>query len=87
MGVAERHQTRSHLIETVARSDLLTSEEFRNLLLVLDRRERVMVLLAGSTALRPGELFGLRWEDVDFREQLIRVTHSIYPLKASQRTQ
>ena len=58
--------------------DLLTSEEFRNLLSILDPRERVMVLLAGSTALRRGELFGLRWEDVDFPEQLIRVTHSIY---------
>jgi integrase len=58
--------------------DLLTSEEFRNLLRVLDKRERVMVLLAGSTALRRGELFGLRWEDVDFEEQIIRVTHSIY---------
>ena len=58
--------------------DLLTAEEFRNLLRELDPRERVMVLLAGSTALRRGELFGLRWEDVDFQEQLIRVTHSIY---------
>ena len=58
--------------------DLLTDEEFRNLLRELDKRERVMVLLAGSTALRRGEMFGLRWEDVDFREQLVRVTHSIF---------
>jgi integrase len=58
--------------------DLLTTEEFRSLLRELDDRERVMVLLAGSTALRRGEMFGLRWEDVDFEEQLVRVTHSIY---------
>ena len=58
--------------------DLLTCEEFRDLLRVLDQRERVMVLLAGSTALRRGELFALRWKDVDLREQLVRVTHSIY---------
>jgi integrase len=58
--------------------DLLTAEEFRHLLGELDQRERVMVLLAGSTALRRGEMFGLRWEDVDFREQLVRVTHAIY---------
>jgi integrase len=37
-----------------------------------------MVLLDGSTALRRGEMFGLRWEDVDLEEHLVRVTHSIY---------
>ena len=58
--------------------DLLTTEEFRSLLCELEDRERVMVLLAGSTALRRGEMFGLRWEDVDFEEHLVRVTHSIY---------
>ena len=58
--------------------DLLSPEEFRNLLRELGQREQVMVLLAGSTALRRGEMFGLRWEDVDFREQLVQVTHAIY---------
>jgi integrase len=58
--------------------DLLTTEEFRSLLRELGDRERVMVLLAGSTALRRGEMFGLRWENVDFDEHLVRVTHSVY---------
>jgi integrase len=58
--------------------DLLTPKEFRDLLRELEDRERVMVLLAGSTALRRGEMFGLRWEDVDLDEHLVRVTHSIY---------
>jgi integrase len=58
--------------------DLLTPEEFQSLLHELDDRERAMVLLDGSTALRRGEMFGLRWENVDFEEHLVRVTHSIY---------
>jgi len=58
--------------------EILTTQEFRDLVCDLDQRERVIVLLAGSTALRRGELFGLRWEDVDFEKQLVRVTHSIF---------
>jgi hypothetical protein len=35
----------------------LAAQEFRDLVRQLDQRERVIVLLAGSTALRRGELF------------------------------
>ena len=38
----------------------------------------MIVMLAGSTALRRSELFGLRWEDVDFEQQIVSVTHSIF---------
>jgi integrase len=58
--------------------EILTYLEFRKLVCELDQRERVMVLLAGSTALRRGEMFGLRWEDVDFKQQVVLVTHSIF---------
>ncbi len=58
--------------------EILTTQEFRDLVRELNERERVIVLLAGSTALRRGELFGLRWEHVDFQQQLVRVTHSIF---------
>jgi integrase len=58
--------------------DILTTEEFRALVSQLDPREQIIVLLAGSTALRRGELFGLRWEDIDFDQQLVNVTHSIF---------
>jgi integrase len=57
--------------------ETLAPEEFRRLVCELAHRERVIVMLAGSTALRRSELFGLRWENVDFEQQLVRVTHSI----------
>lgn len=58
--------------------EILTTQEFRNLVCELEQREQVIVLLAGSTALRRGELFDLRWEDVDFEQQLVKVTHAIF---------
>jgi integrase len=38
---------------------------------------RTMILLASVTGLRRGELFGLKWEDVDFNEAEIRVVRSV----------
>lgn len=38
---------------------------------------RTLILLASVTGLRRGELFGLKWEDVDFKEAEIRVVRSI----------
>jgi len=57
--------------------ETLTPEEFRRLVCELDQRERAIVMLDGSTALRRSELFALRWEDIDFEQELVRVTHSI----------
>jgi integrase len=38
---------------------------------------RTLILLASVTGLRRGELFGLKWEDVDFVEAEIRVVRSV----------
>jgi integrase len=38
---------------------------------------RAMILFAAYTAMRPGELFALRWEDIDVQRSLIRVKHSL----------
>jgi len=57
--------------------DILDIAEIRALLAELKLRERVLVLLAVTTGLRRGELFGLKWKDVDFDQLQISVTRSI----------
>jgi integrase len=58
--------------------DVLTPAEFQGLLGELPERERVMVLLAGATGLRRGEMIALRWRDIDFESGLANVTRSIW---------
>jgi integrase len=56
--------------------DVLTPIEFKRLVDELPLRERVMVLLAGTTGLRRSELFALTWHDVDFATFQIAVNKS-----------
>jgi integrase len=56
--------------------DVLTPAEFQTLLQELPLRERVAVLLAGSTGLRRSELFALRWSDINFNTIEVAVTRS-----------
>jgi integrase len=58
--------------------DILSAEEFQALVQDLPGRARLMVLLAGSTGLRRGELVGLRWGDIDFQSGQADVTRSVW---------
>jgi integrase len=56
--------------------DVLTPEEFDALQRELPLRERVMVLLAGTTGLRRSELIALQWQDIDFNSLEVRIKKS-----------
>jgi integrase len=56
--------------------EVLTPQEFQDLLSELGVRERTMVLLAGSTGLRRSEWVALRWSDVNFQTLEVAVTRS-----------
>jgi integrase len=56
--------------------DVLTPNEFRALLSHLERRDRAMVVLAGSTGLRRSELIALTWGDIAFDRFEITVRRS-----------
>lgn len=56
---------------------VLTPVEIAALLSELRDPFNALILLVSVTGLRRGELFGLKWEDVDFKEAEIRVVRSI----------
>ena len=51
----------------------LTTEEVRRLLKACPRRYRPLLAIAVFTGMRIQEILGLAWEDIDFRERVIRV--------------
>lgn len=56
-------------------------DEIRSILAVLsdfDRDAWLMTLTAILTGLRQGEQFALRWEDIDWKHNLIRVRRELY---------
>jgi len=66
----------------VARPEIafLSPEDVRTLLAAAGGdRYRTLYLLAISTGLRPGELFALRWSDIDVKAGKIVVTHTLDP--------
>ncbi len=56
--------------------DILTPDEFKSLLNELPQRERVMVMLVGTTGLRRSELIALIWQDIDFETLQVDINKS-----------
>lgn len=56
----------------------LTPEQVRQLVFALREPYRTIVLTAVLTGLRPSELFGLYWTDLDFEKQTMQISRSYY---------
>ena len=56
----------------------LTPEQVRQLVFALREPYRTIVLTAVLTGLRPSELFGLYWTDLDFQNQTMQISRSYY---------
>ena len=56
----------------------LRLEEIQALLGNCEGNTRLIVLTAILTGMRRGELFGLRWEDVEWQQNVIRVRQALY---------
>jgi integrase len=39
---------------------------------------RALILFAGYTGMRPGERFGLEWDDIDFERMRVRISRRVY---------
>ena len=57
--------------------DVLTPLEIRGILGELSEPARTVTMLAAITGMRRGELFGLKWEDLDFGGRTIRIVRSL----------
>jgi len=57
--------------------DILTPVEIRGILSELPEPARTVTMLAAITGMRRGELFGLKWEDLDLERQTIRIVRSL----------
>jgi integrase len=57
--------------------EVLLPSEINRLAYSLRNREKTLVLLAAGTGLRMSELFGLKWQDVDFAGKQVSVLRSI----------
>lgn len=59
----------------------LTAEEVKRLLEAVDEhypQRYAEVAVLARCGLRPGELYALKWEDVDFADQIIRIERSVW---------
>jgi integrase len=62
----------------VVRAQVLTPAQIGSLVKTLFSPYREMVLLAAVSGVRPSELWGLRWEDLDEQAQAIHVRRRLY---------
>jgi integrase len=78
-GWAERNPIREvrQSAKRLQEPDVLAPGEVTALLEELPEPARTITLIAATTGMRRGELFGLKWEDVDVANQKVRIVRSI----------
>jgi integrase len=64
--------------QSVRKKHVLTPQQIRALMMLLEDPCRTMVLVAVLTGLRIGEILGLRWKDVDFTLGELHVEQAVY---------
>jgi integrase len=64
--------------QIVNKKQVLMPDQVPQLLAILRQPVRTMVLTAVLTGLRVGEILGLRWQDVDFKQGELRVEQAVY---------
>jgi integrase len=57
---------------------VLSSEQIKAGLMLLEFRDQLLVLLDGALGTRRGELAPLRWQDCDFENETFQIQHSYY---------
>ena len=57
---------------------VLSPEQVKHGLMVLEFRDQLLVLLDGALGTRRGELAALRWQDCDFENNTFQIEHSYY---------
>jgi integrase len=77
MGISKPNKTRKAERDSIAGRDRAHPVEVGALLAQLRDPFRALILLVSVTGLRRGELFGLKWEDVDFHNAEIRIVRSV----------
>ncbi|MBQ8133136.1 MAG: site-specific integrase [Clostridia bacterium] len=69
------------------KTDILSKEQIADMLSALDSEPlqfQVLVHLAINTGCRRGELVALKWSDIDFDNDTVNVTKSLYQLKGEK---
>ncbi|KPJ80225.1 MAG: hypothetical protein AMS17_20810 [Spirochaetes bacterium DG_61] len=77
---------KKHKLDSDSQNDFFTLEEMNLFLSNLIPEYKPFFIVALHTGMRLGELIGLKWEDIDWENRIIRIKRSIYQGKGHVET-